>query len=79
VSTLACFGCTPDQMQAAPSGQRHWECKHHGQNASAEERLVRVPGSGSEILAGDLRGGPGPPPPLTPSPKPRGARRLPCK
>ncbi len=55
VSTQACFGCTPDQMQAAPSGQRHWECKHHGQNASAEERLVRVPGSGSGILGGPRR------------------------
>ena len=55
VSTQACFGCTPDQMTAAPPGQRHWECKHHGQNASPEERLVRVTGSGSGILGGPRR------------------------
>ena len=74
VSTQACFGCTPDQMMAAPPGQRHWECKHHGQNASPEERLVRVTGSGSGILGSQRRqhacgGGPGlslgPPPPAT--------------
>ena len=55
VSTQACFGCTPDQMTATPPGQRHWECKHHGQNASPEERLVRVTGSGSGILGGPRR------------------------
>ena len=55
MSTLSCFGCTPAQMKATPPGQRHWECPHHGQNASAEERLVRVTGSGSGILGGPGR------------------------
>ena len=50
-----CFGCTPDQMKAAPPGQPHWGCTHHGHNASAEERQVRVAGSGSGIMGGPRR------------------------
>ena len=54
-------------------GQRHWGCKHHGQNASesSEERLVRVTGSGSGIWA--ARGGDWARPP---SPHARGWGRL---
>ena len=55
VSNQACFGCTPAQIKAAPPGQLHWHCTHHGQNATAEERLVRVPGSGSGVLGGPRR------------------------
>jgi hypothetical protein len=41
----SCFGCTVAQM-AAQGPILHWECKHHGQDASAESRGDRVPGSG---------------------------------
>ena len=51
VAAQACFGCTPAQMKAAPPGQPHWECTHHGQHASAADRMVRVTGSGSGVLA----------------------------
>ena len=43
----ACFGCTPEQL-AAQGPISHWECKHHGQDASAADRTKRVPGSGRE-------------------------------
>ena len=61
------------EYRPTPPGQRHWGCKHHGQNASSEERLVRVTGSGSGIWAargGDKFEGAGPFP-LAPR---RGAR-----
>ena len=47
IATNSCFGCTVDQMKATPDGQMHWKCKHHGEDATPEERLVRVLGSGS--------------------------------
>ena len=40
-----CFGCTPEQRQAQ-GPIPHWECKHHGQDASEADRAKRVPGSG---------------------------------
>jgi hypothetical protein len=44
-----CFGCTPEQL-AAQGHIPHWECKHHGQDASETDRALRVPGSGREVL-----------------------------
>ena len=46
-----CFGCTPEQL-AEQGPIPHWECKHHGQDASEAERMNRVPGSGREVLGG---------------------------
>jgi hypothetical protein len=40
-----CFGCTPEQREAQGTIP-HWECKHHGQDASEADRAKRVPGSG---------------------------------
>ena len=40
-----CFGCTPEQL-AKQGPIPHWECKHHGQDASEADRSIRVPGSG---------------------------------
>jgi hypothetical protein len=40
-----CFGCTPKQL-AAQGPIPHWECQHHGQDASDADRANRVPGSG---------------------------------
>ena len=51
----ACFGCTPAQL-AAQGDIPHWECRHHGQDASDADRSNRVPGSGPERLSD----GPGP-------------------
>lgn len=44
-----CFACTPEQL-AAQGRIPHWECRHHGQDASAAEREHRVPGSGPARL-----------------------------
>ena len=44
-----CFGCTPEQREAQGTIP-HWECKHHGQDASETDRALRVPGSGREVL-----------------------------
>jgi hypothetical protein len=41
-----CFGCTPAQL-AAQGPIPHWECKHHGQDASDADRANRVAGSGA--------------------------------
>ena len=49
-ASQACFGCTPAQL-AAQGAIPHWECKHHGQDASDAERMDRVPGSGSARLS----------------------------
>ena len=46
----ACFGCTPAQL-AAQGDIPHWECRHHGQDASDADRAERVPGSGPERLS----------------------------
>jgi len=43
-----CFGCTPEQL-AKQGPIPHWECKHHGQDASESDRANRVPGSGREV------------------------------
>jgi hypothetical protein len=40
-----CFGCTPEQRRAQ-GPIPHWECKHHGQDASEADRGRRVAGSG---------------------------------
>jgi hypothetical protein len=40
-----CFGCTQEQRRAQGTIQ-HWECRHHGQDASKADRSRRVPGSG---------------------------------
>jgi hypothetical protein len=53
----ACFGCTPAQY-AAQGAIPHWECKHHGQDASEADRLNRVNGSGPMRLS-DGTGGAG--------------------
>jgi hypothetical protein len=45
----ACFGCTPEQL-AEQGSIPHWQCKHHGQDASEADRALRVPGSGREVL-----------------------------
>ena len=44
-----CFGCTPEQL-AEQGPIPHWECKHHGQDASEAARMNRVPGSGRQVL-----------------------------
>ena len=44
-----CFGCTPEQLMAQ-GPIPHWECKHHGQDASDTDRQRRVAGSGSGKL-----------------------------
>jgi hypothetical protein len=46
-SARACFGCTPAQL-AAQGTIPHWQCKHHGLDASDASRRNRVPGSGPE-------------------------------
>ena len=45
----ACYGCTPAQF-AAQGAIPHWECRHHGQDASDAERAIRVSGSGLQAL-----------------------------
>lgn len=45
----ACYGCTPEQL-AAQGARPHWECKYHGQDASAADRARRVDGSGPTTL-----------------------------
>ena len=45
----ACYGCTPAQF-AAQGAIPHWECRHHGQDASDAERAIRVSGSGPQAL-----------------------------
>ena len=49
-ASRACFGCTPTQL-AAQGSIPHWECKHHGQDASDADRLRRVDGSGPARLS----------------------------
>ena len=44
-----CFGCTPEQL-AEQGPIPHWECKHHGQDASEADQAVRVFGSGRHVL-----------------------------
>ena len=46
----ACFGCTPAQL-AAQGAIPHWQCKHHGQDASDADRHNRVAGSGPQRLS----------------------------
>ena len=46
----ACFGCTPAQL-AAQGDVPHWQCRHHGQDASAADRVTRVAGSGPQRLS----------------------------
>jgi len=46
----ACFGCTPAQLEAQ-GDIPHWQCRHHGQDASAADRALRVPGSGPARLS----------------------------
>ena len=48
-ASRACFGCTPAQL-TAQGPIPHWLCKYHGQDASAADRIRRVPGSGPETL-----------------------------
>ena len=45
-----CFGCTPAQL-AAQGPIPHWECKHHGLDASDADRMRRVAGSGPDRLS----------------------------
>jgi hypothetical protein len=45
-----CFGCTPEQL-AAQGPISHWDCRHHGKNASDADRMRRVAGSGPERLS----------------------------
>ena len=35
-----CFGCTPAQL-AAQENNPHWQCRHHGQDASDADRATR--------------------------------------
>ena len=44
------LGCTPAQL-AAPGGIPHWQCRHHGQDASDADRATRVAGSGPKRLS----------------------------
>ncbi len=48
-ASRVCFGCTPAQL-AEQGPIPHWECKHHGQDASEADRADRVPGSGRQGL-----------------------------
>ena len=48
-ASLACFGCTPAQLEAQ-GPIPHWLCKYHGQDASDTDRTRRVAGSGPERL-----------------------------
>jgi hypothetical protein len=47
----ACFGCTPAQL-AAQGPIMHWDCRHHGQDATDADRADRVFGSGPGKLWG---------------------------
>ena len=49
-ASRACFGCTPAQL-AAQGAIPHWQCKHHGQDASDADRIRRVDGSGPMRLS----------------------------
>ena len=48
-ASLACFGCTPAQLEAQ-GPIPHWLCKYHGQDASDADRARRVDGSGPQRL-----------------------------